>query len=286
MTLLVCAENLFSGGIGGQFPDHVISAEEEPAGYEAWRVGDGRRSRTPPDYATASTANSAWWVQSVFDRMRAFNFVALDRGHNLAGIGVDLKVTSDATDFSGTYETPLDITLPAVATPYGHIDNGVGVRTEEGAWLQRFPLRTGQAVRFSVDAMGAGLKPEIVGLWVGLAVELRSRWPFEDDGSELVSVRMESESGWIGRGRRTRRRRGEIITKLQTHEQYDELIRYPIASLFADGVPMWIVPDLTQAEKAVLAIHSGDVFTMPETEGALYRGDTPIAWAEYCPRSF
>jgi hypothetical protein len=49
---------------------------------------------------------------------------------------------------------------------------------------------------------------------------------------------------------------------------------------------MWIVPDLTQAEKAVLAIHSGDVFTMPETEGALYRGDTPIAWAEYCPRSF
>jgi hypothetical protein len=226
-------------------------------------------------------------VQSVFDRQRAFNFIALDRGHNVAGKEVYFLATSDATDFSGTYETVLSaLTLPSVCTPYGHIDNHSGVRTEEGAWVKRFPLRVAKAVRFQVSAMGAGLKPEIVGLWVGLAVELRSRWPFEDDGSELVTVRMESESGWIGRGRRTRRRRGEIITKLQTHEQYDELIRYPIASLFADGVPMWIVPDLTQAEKAVLAIHSGDVFTMPETEGALYRGDTPIAWAEYCPRSF
>ena len=286
MTILVCSENLMSAGVGGQFPDHVISAEEEPAGYEAWRVGDGRRSRTPPDYATASTANSAWWLRSVFDRQRAFNFIAIDRGHNLAGKTFELHVTSDATDFSGTYETIMDITMPSVMVPNAHIDNGSGVRTEEGAWLKRFPLRVGSAVELAIDAMGTGLVPEVVGLWVGLAVELRARWPWDDDGSELVSVRMESESGWIGRGRRTRRRRGEIVTRLQTFEQYDELIRYPIASLFADGVPMWIVPDIAQTEKAVLALHAGDTFTMPETETGLWRGDTPIAWIEHAPKSF
>lgn len=286
MAILVCSENFMSAGIGGQFPNHVISAEEEPAGYEAWRVGDGRRSRTPPDYATASTANSTWWLRCVFDRVRAFDTIAIDRGHNLAGKTFELRSTLDATDFTGSYETPFDITMPSVTMPNLHIDNGTGVRTEEGAWLKRFPVRTGKAVELYIDAMGAGLKPEIVGLWVGLAVELRSRWPWDDDSSELVGIRMESESGWIGRGRRTRRRRGEIVTKLQTFEQYDELIRYHIASLFADGTPMWIVPDIAQAEKAVLAVHGADVFTMPETTDNLWRGDMPISWVEYCPKSF
>lgn len=285
MTILVCAESFYSG-VGGQFPLHVISAEEEPATFEAWRVGDGRRSRTPPTYATATTANSSWWLRSVFDRVRACNFIAMDRGHNLAGKTFEFRITSDATDFTGTFETPFDITMPSVVTPNSHIDNGLGVRTEEGAWLKRFPLRTGKAVEVFIDAMGADLKPEIVGLWVGLAVELRARRPWDDDASELVTVTMESESGWIGRGRRTRRRRGELVTKLQSFQQYDELIRYHIASLFADGVPMWIIPDTAQAEKAVLATHAGETFSMPETDDALWRGDVPIPWVEYSPKSF
>src|SRR5574342_1254301 len=94
------------------YPNHVLDAEEEPAGFEAFRCQNGRRSEL--DYAAAATANSDWWLRSVFDRVRAFDYMAIDWNTNLLGRAIKLQCTFDATDFLGTYVTPLNLTLPAV----------------------------------------------------------------------------------------------------------------------------------------------------------------------------
>lgn len=281
--VILLADNLFSGGIGGQYPAHIISAEEEPAGTEAWRVGNARRS--PIDKATASTANSTWWIRSVLDRVRAHNCIVLDRGHNLAGKTFELRSTNDATDFSATFETVFDVTMPSVTMP-GPIDNGLGVRTEEGAWIKRYPLRTGKAVELFIDAMGANVKPEIVNLWVGLAIDAGQPYlPHDQDSHELLSVSVETESGWIGRARRTRRRRGVITIKLTSYAAYEEQIRYHVMGLFGDGVPMWIVPDGDQAERAFLAVRDG-VVSAPLGVGGYGYATVTIPFVEFSPKPF
>ena len=282
-TILVMADNLFSAGLGGQYPAHTVSAEEEPAGYEAWRVGTTRRD--PLDKATASTANSAWWLRCVFDRLRAHNCIVIDRGHNLAGETWELRSTVDATDFTGTYETLFDITHPSFSMP-GAIDNGIGVVTEEGAWIKRYPLRVGKAVELYIDAMGAGIKPELVNVWVGLAVEVGgARRPYDQDSHEMVSLAIESESGWTGRARRTRRRRGNLTVRLGADSEYEYLIREQVTQKFGDGLPMWIVPDTARAEQMFLATRAEGVMSYPHTEDSLHR-DIVVEYVEHEPKPF
>jgi hypothetical protein len=244
-TPAVLVENLFSTI---QFPSHVVAAEEAASGYEAFRVANGRRSVA--DYWTPTTADSDTWIKATCNTVRAANGFALDRGHNLAGYTVALQVSND--DFT-TYETAFSGVLPSVSAP-GAFGDALGVRTEEGAWLHRFDLRAGYYWRLFVPAMGASLLPRVVGLWVGLILDLEYLdRPYQDDQDDLVMAGVESDMGWTGTGRVTQRRAGELRIALHSYADYD-LVRYHLQGHYGARRPTWIVHNQDQADQAVLGI--------------------------------
>lgn len=239
----------FPGGI------HLVDADEEPAGHEARRVATGRRSPIN-NYATATTANDAWWVRVQCNRIRAANMVALDRGHNLAGKAVQLQGSDDGVNWT----TVVDVSaLPDVAGP-GTLDAplvptlGVwGVRTEEGAWLCRFPDKAFSAWRLNVSAMGASLKPQIVGLYLGQALEVDLNRPVAYNRHELVGETRESDLGWQAMGRQVPRRSGVLHLRPPNAFTYPQ-VRYNIEGHYGRRRPMWIVPDTEQPEFSFLAV--------------------------------
>jgi hypothetical protein len=266
-------ENLFSTTM---FPNHTISAEEEASGHPVEYLANGRR--WPGNYWTSTTANDPTHATSTFDRVRGFDMIVLDRGHNLAGLDFELRGSSDGFT---TYETILDITLPAVSAP-GDLDSALGVMTEEGAWVKRFDLRAYNAVRAHIPAMGAGLTPWIVGLHVGKSYSpLSLLAPWDEDGDDIFASESVSTAGWLGRGKVTNRRSGVLNFDLPTITEY-ELVRYHLQSLYGSGRPMWIVMDEEQAERALLAVrpqgHQGFAFV----PGSRSRG-AQVAHVEYEP---
>lgn len=269
---LILVDNLYSVG---QYPDHVVSANAEAAGHEAFRLGNGRRSLL--DYATPTTANTIAWWKVRCDRVRAANCVVLDRGHNLAGRSVLLQVSQD--DFT-TFETIATVTLPAATAP-GAIDDPSGVRTEEGAWILRYPLRAGADWRLYVPAV-VDFIPQVVGLYLGLA------WapdyfvrPMDDEGTALIVAETQSETGWVGRGSRTRRRQGVIRYEFRDLFEYEEVARYHL-QLHADGAPTWLVFDDAAAQRACCAIRTAGFFGVPFPTEYGFR-TTDMDWMEHEP---
>jgi len=252
IATVFAVENLFSVT---QFPGHTISAEEAADGYAADKVANGRRSAQ--DYWTPTTANSATWIKATCDTVRAANYIALDRGHNLAGKTVALEVSSD--DFT-TYETVFSVVLPSATAP-GALDDALGVRTEEGAWLKRFDVRAGTGWRLSIAAMGAGLKPQVVGLWVGLCWQPTRglTLPVAPGRGESVAELVESLMGWQGRGRTTRRQTGTLTLKLDS-EIEAEVAEYHLEGHFAANRPLWLVYDQRRADKARLVLPAAEPF--------------------------
>lgn len=239
---LLLVENLFSTV---QFPNHTVAANETASGREAFRVADGRRSSL--DYWSPTTANAEAWIKVTMDRVRAFNCIFLDRGHNLAGKTVALDSSFD--DFT-TYASPFSGVLPSAAAP-GAITDSLGVRTEEGAWGYRLSaVRAAKYLRLRVPAMGAGLVPKVVGLWVGLALELPGlTLPVSHGAHELVGPIAKSDIGWMARGRSVQQRAGVLGVKWTSQFDY-ALARYHIEGHFGAGRPMWVIPDSEQAERA------------------------------------
>jgi hypothetical protein len=241
----VAVENVFSIT---QFPNHVVAAEEAATGAEAFRVANGRRSAQ--DYWTPTTTNSDTWLKVTCDQIRGATFVALDRGHNLGGYTVRIDVSND--DFT-TYETAFTGVLPAASVP-GSVDDALGVRTEEGAWLKRFDLRAGKYWRLFVPAMGASLKPQVVGLWVGMALDLAYLdQPFQDDQDELIAAIETSAAGWDGVGRVVQRRAHELRIAITGYADYD-LVRYHLQGHYGARRPMWLIHDVDQSDRALLVV--------------------------------
>jgi len=240
-------ENVFSIA---QFPLHLVTGNEEPAGNEAFRVADGRRSAL--DAWTSITLNAAAYLQTVCDRPRAANMVALDRGHNLGGKEVQLQCSDDGFT---TVQTVADIVIPAASAP-GSPDDAFGVVTEEGAWLYRFPARASYAWRLNVPAMGAGLKPKIVGLWLGLGYAPDYfQLPAGPGQGQLLGAESTSDAGWVGRGVVVYRRESTIALQLPSLFDYDDLARYHLEGHYAGaGRPMWVCFDDAQADRTFLAI--------------------------------
>ena len=89
MNPVMAVENFCSVGASKQFPDHTLTSNEEATGNEDWRVANGRRGAS--DMWTPTTVNNAAYVNVACDRTRGANFIALDRGHNLAGYGLELR---------------------------------------------------------------------------------------------------------------------------------------------------------------------------------------------------
>lgn len=272
---VLCAENLASRI---QFPGHTVAGNEELTGFEAFRAATGRRSKY--NYWQPVTANNPATYTITFDRVRAFNFWALDRGHNLAGITLTASISSDGF---ATSQTIWSVAIPAV--PGGSLDDPYGCATEEGAWVIRHPVAMGAAVRLSIPAMGSGVVPQIVGLYVGLAWS-RNKYdpPLNDESLEPLVQEYESPAGWIGRGAVTPRRSGAIRVRLDDNEEY-EVARYHILGHFAAGRPMWIVHDPLQSDRAVLAIapRGGTLGFPNDYQSWLQRKAESMAWVEHEP---
>lgn len=269
-------DNLFSRT---QYPLHAITASEEPVGHEADMASNGRRHGL--NYATATTANNAWYLQSVFNRVRGFNMIGVDRHSNVFGKQVQLLLSDDSF---GTTASVLDLVIPA-QTGTGSLDDAYGVRTEEGAWLMRVPFRAGNAIRFNVPAMGVGLKPQITGLWVGLSYSPAHLYrPHSPDNDFMVVEESVTPSGWRGHGRAGYPRQGAVRLKMEDWWEY-ELARYHLQFVFGRSRPTWIIHDEDQADRAVLADRIGNTeLGLPREAGSnWFFPQGSIQWIEREP---
>jgi len=243
--------NFFSRRI---YPLHILAASAasgagEIVGNEFGRIGDA--CRDPFDYWTNETANTEVRGVVTCDRSRSADMLAIDRAHNLAGKQVLCEV-ADVSDFS-SLQVACDCTLPTV-TGTGDLDDLNGIRTEEGAWLKRFPVRSGKYWRLRIPAMGASLKPQIVNAWLDLS------WsptlldtPLAPDSHEIGGQASTTQSGWEIRSGIWVRRMGHVGMRLLVPSDY-ELARDQIQYQFGLNRPMWIIHDDEQADRAVLAL--------------------------------
>lgn len=265
-----------------QFPAVVLTGNEELSGHEAYHVANGRRD--PKDYWSPITANNPAYLNYALDRTRAADMLALDRGHNLAGVAISLLCSNDGW---GTSETVFTATIPAVCTAGASLDGANGVTTEEGAWIKRFPLRAATAWRVSIPALGANLLPIVVGCWLGkgFAPAGPTDWgfnlPITPDGGTLQGFEATSEAGWIGRGLQVDRREGTIPLKFVTLWNYD-LGRYHLRNLYGAGRPMWITFDDAQAEQTFLALRPQAPFGFRREAGYFYP-QTSLPYLEHEP---
>lgn len=235
------------------FTGHTLTASEEAAGFEVWRIADGRRSEF--DYWTGLTANTQQLITlNCGTQVRAANCLFLDRGHNLAGFSFALDVGFDNVN----WQTVVSITLPTVSITNLLTDRSAGVRTEEGAWGMLFssgvtPPYTGNYWRLRIPAMGSGLYPKIVGAYLGMAYQPVNPFldPWDDDQRSLTAQRIITPYAWQGVGPRGRVRQGSIRFNLNTDGEYD-LARLHLGGYYGDGYPTWLVHDIAQADRACL----------------------------------
>jgi hypothetical protein len=240
MSALLCVDNLFD--TVEQYPSHAVTAEEEPTGLEASRFAAGRRDQQ----ASATTANSDWWIKAIFDRVRAFDFVCL-WNHNLLGETVKIEASDD--DFATPAQTIFSAALPTVPGT-GSVDDALGVVCEDGTmWLKRFPRRAAAAVRIYSVAMGAGLKPLVNGL-VGLSYSFDRDLGEFPDANDLLATRERNEAGYVGMGRRTVFPSGSVPIHHATFDAYEQF-RYHLKRYGAES-PAVLIFDEARAEQALL----------------------------------
>lgn len=262
-----------------QFPKHLITADQEDTGREAFRVADGRRSKL--DFWAATTANVVHEVEvdsTVVSGLQA-DYFALDRGHNLAGKIVRLQRSTDGiawVDITGA--TP---TIPA--TPGGQVADANGCHTDEGAFITTFGVSTlNQYLRLRVDAMGAGLTPRVVGLWAGLRWDSGNIFlPLTDEDDLLISQRTQSSKGWSASTVHVRKRVGDLIFKLPDAAAFTAAAKN-IRDNFGRGRLMWIVHDSANSQRAVLAQRplGRAGFSFPTD---FSNRTAQVAWEEYEP---
>lgn len=243
---VISGANLLSRRI---FPNHTVAADEEAARHEAFRVATGRRS-SYTNYYESATANAQRTLTGTFDRIRAFDFWAIDRGHNLAGKQVIGECSDDGFV---TTQTVFDIVLPTATAP-GSLDDALGVRTAEGAWLKRTPVRAAKAARLRIPAMGVGLKPKIVGLSISLSFAFDPWRPSAPDRDELGGDAAESDAGWQGLSAPWQRRTDTLRIQLDSLFDYD--VALGAFQHFFARRPTWYVPDENQAQNAMQVIRT------------------------------
>lgn len=243
MTSRLLVDNFFSPRI---YSGHTLSSNENSDNTAL--VGAARRSTH--DAWSPTTANNDAWNKSRNDVPRAADMIVIDRGHNL--LGETVKVQDAADDFATTPEEPFNGTLPTYSGA-GALTDAFGVVTPEGAWLKRFDTRWNYDWRAYYVAMGAGLVPLIPGLWIGLSWSPGDPWrPHAPGMSELIVEETQSDQGWTGRGKATKRKQGVLHFKFATlfdAEEGDWHIQQ-----IAAGRPFWVVPDEARGDLAFLAV--------------------------------
>ena len=144
---------------------------------------------------------------------------ALDRGHNLGGESIFFE-SSDSP--SSGYSTLSNPTIPTTPATGGDLDATNGITTTEGAWVKRIAAPTARRyLRLRIPAMGAGLRPRVVGLWFGIFWEPGQLWnPLTDEDVELHADRVETRKAWAASTMQIQRRVGELVFRLPTFTDY------------------------------------------------------------------
>lgn len=268
MSAILLVDNLSSVV---QYPNHTVTANEEPQGTEAFRFSTLRRN----DHWAPSTTNADAWRKTTYNRVRAFDFVCL-WDHNLAGKTYRLQASDD--DFA-TIQTVFDGTLPSVPGT-GDVDDAFGVLTEDLMWIKRFPAPIATfAHRDYIPAMGTGLRPILNGI-VGLSCSLDRDMGDLMDADELAAEEQMSEAGYRGRGPIALLRGGTLPTRTSTLFAYEQL-RYHLQR-FARS-PGVLVYDEARAEQAIMAIRPVGRAGLRQGDGYFYpHGEIPFV--EHEPR--
>lgn len=258
-----CVENFYSAR---QFPKHTIAANEAAAGQEAFRVGSGRRRPELNSWAP-TTENAAANNKVTCNRVRAANYSAID-GHNLVGETVRLEVSDD--NFT-TFTEVWSATIPSNVFPSSLLSEGL--LTEDGTYLRSFDFHVGKYWRYNIDAMGAGLKPEIAGLYVGsyFSPSHQVVKPFSFGDSELLPRADPSPV--------VEQRRGSVHLKLAGDLEFEQA-RYHFDGLLFRGRPMWLVHDDEEAEKSHLVLRVAGTTGIKVEEGDWSEFQVRFDWEE------
>lgn len=258
-TPVFCTDNLFDDLL---YTGHTVTANEE--GTEAWHVANNRRS--PSDYWTPVTANNDAWVEVACDRVRSADFIAIDRGHNLAGKTITLATSPDDV----TYTTVLSVAVPSAAVDDTALS--AGAYTEEGAWVRSFTSASARYWRLTVSA-AASYTPRIVGLWLGAMWDVGTYHdrPHDEDASVGAWTAEQNEHGWSAYTTTAAVRQGQLSLRLMSDAAYDTAARDFLAQ-YRRGRPAWYVPDPDRAERAfLLKCPQGAAVTAPYESGWGYR---------------
>lgn len=275
---LLLSDNLFNQRI---YPANVITAVEETPGHEILNVGDGRRSQF--DYWTPVTTNVVQRVTVDAITAVSTSCCALDRGHNLFGKTVTIDGADDVA-FTTNVITPFSAALPSSITAGASIDGANGALTEEGAWLKRYAVTAARRFwRLSVSAMGTGLKPVVVGLWLGRSYDPPAFFtPSSMEGAELHVATRVSEWFWRGRGPSTPARSGTLNLRFNTVGDY-EAARATLMLQYLRGRPMWICYDSAQAERSFLTLCPEEARIAPGFEPGWFPQQVKVPYLEHQP---
>lgn len=144
------------------YPGHALSVSSTSSGTTVRSLSAGRRRRVLTGWM-ASALDTAAWVRVVFDQPRAFDCLWIDRDHVLGNVGLAMSDDGFATELALTTQTP-----PAHPSPNSGLRSGTMFRTTEGALVWYLGLHVAHEIEVRFPAMGAGLRPEVAGMMVGM----------------------------------------------------------------------------------------------------------------------
>lgn len=262
------------------YPGHVLDASSTATAWDVLELGSGRRTRELAGWA-ASALNTEAWVEATFDQLRAFDLLFIDRDHNLAGESISVRISDD--DFA-TYQTIGPVTVPSAPVPMAALYDGNIVMTDEGALLWYLGPQAGYAVRVYVAAMGAGLRPEMAGLGLGLSwtVERAVIKPDVFGTWNLTGGGDRSELAQDSTGEGGAFQSQELHLRVASWDEYLTAL-YPIEWLYVRSRrPTVVIPDDERAERAVLtrAAVGQRGFEVPQGQ---YLPEITLSWEETQP---
>lgn len=271
MTARLLVDNLFSPRI---YPLHVLSSNENSDLTAS--VAAARRS--VHDAWSPNTTNADAWNKSRNDQQRAADMIVLDRT-NMTGEIVKAQFSDD--DFVSSPQDGFNGTLPTF-TAAGALTDQFGVLTTEGSWLKRFDLRWANDVRAYYVAMGAGLKPIVPGLWIGLSWSPGEiHLPF-DRRTELLVEETHSDRGWLGSGQPVNRRGGVLRFRFASLIAAENAVWH--IDQMAARRPFWVIPDEAQAQDAFLAVIPKGSFGLEHANPHWMYPELAIPYTELNPR--
>jgi hypothetical protein len=259
-TPLLLFDNVFDSVV--LQPGALVTASNEMAGREAFRVADYRRERTwwQP---TTDGGGVDHWVRSQLPAAQSVDYVVLDRGHNLYGKTLTLEGGPDGA----TWNVSQTLTVPAQGAVGGTPAAAAMAATEEGvAWTLFAPLASRLYWRLRIP-YSASFIPVVTGLMVGLRTQLLGYSNiFDEDASERTEVSETSKAGYRATDTTYSWRTCELGLELIGSTEYDNTIRAVKTALFDRNAPVMVFMDYgTRPERGWLFQYAGNAWNAPKT---------------------